>query len=498
MKYDHVIGTGFSRWSPPDVANPDSAYTPGQLEALRDYSNSFILLSGAYRSGKSELGARLVLRHAMTFDRAKVGVFRQHLANIKNSTLLTVLQLTHPSWVADWSNGDLVMRLKNGSTISFLGCEFADRIGSIELTFAFLDEAHEINSESRGMIAGRLSGALELKDKSYFMDPHGDINEELWKYASSTVGLRQVFLACNPKSKGHPLFQDFIESPKPNHIAYNSNSISNHFLPEVYILNNLAAYVRDGAKYGVDWIREQIRAVRAGEKPTDGLFLESALTPFGQRNLLGLWRSLEGGVWPQFEEERHFIPECPWGHIEEHIGAVDWGFQNPRIVVASSHRDPEDEDNELLFVKDYWSKKESSPTEMIKAMKRLQDAYGVEAWYLPPDQPGLIKMARETLGAGVVKRAKNPVMPGIDAVSRRFSRNTLKFLSSGTEDQITCAKEIAGYQWKEDPKGGFKDEPLKEADHYPDAIRYLVYSRDHLRSILKEEPSEDDDLPVWP
>lgn len=472
MKYDSKIGKGYQRWT-------SGSYSPGQVEALSDFENSFILLSGAYRSGKTELGCRLCLRHATQFPGAKVGIFRQHLQSMKKSTLLTFLELVHPTWVASWSNTELVMELKNGSTVTFIGAENSDKIGSVELTFAFLDEAHEMSAESRGMIAGRLSGSLFLP---HYMD---DLPEDTQAYLSATVGIRQMFLACNPKSKSHSLYKDFIEKPKPNHIAYNSNSISNSNLPEIYLFNNLAAYVRDGETYPMEWIREQIRAVRAGEKPANGMFLKPALTPFGQRNLLGLWVNPEGVVYASWDEEKH-VKDLPktWEPKTEYFAGVDWGFQNSRIVVASAHGHDLDE---KFYVEYYWKGSGESPSEMMQEMKRIQDVYDIGKWYLPPDRPDLVKAARKSLGASRVAKAKNSVLAGIDAVSRRLSRGTLYF-SRGINDEAAelCFEELGGYEWKASKDGDLKDEVMKQNDHFPDALRYLVYSRDYRRdnSIL--------------
>lgn len=325
------------------------------------------------------------------------------------------------------------------------------------------------------MIAGRLSGPLVLPPWT------DELPIETQAYLRGTVDIRQMFLACNPKAKTHSLYKDFIESPKPGHISYSSNSISNPNLPEVYLFNNLAAYVNDGDKYPIEWIKEQIRAIRAGEKPTDGLFLKKALTPFGQRNLLGLWVNPEGVIYSMWDEEKHFVNDRPnWGEPGDYYGAVDWGFQNPRVVIASSYGQ---DDNGLLIEK-YWSESGNTPTEMMSAMLRLQDTYDVSRWYLPPDRPDLIKLARQTLGASKVRKAKNAVLSGIDAVSRRLSRKTLLLLNDGSEAAKLARDEMSGYEWKAKNEA-LKDEPIKENDHYPDAIRYLVYSLDYRKAADK-------------
>lgn len=458
MKYESKIGSGFQRWT-------EGVYTPGQRVAALDFQSSFILLSGSYRSGKSEMGARLALRHALTFQNAKVGIFRQHLASLKKSTLLTLLELTSPDWVANWSNTELVLELVNGSRISFLGCEFADRIGSLELTYGFIDEAHEVSPESLGMIQGRLSGKLGGYTGGYFSPG--------WEaYYRACKDKRQLLLACNPKSTNHHLYRDFVdpESRKPGYQSFSSNSISNGNLPVDYLVNNLSAYTLPGCSQ--EWILSEVAAVRAGERDASGLHLKDRLTQFGQRNLLGLWVSMEGQIYQSYDPARHFVSQVPteWGSPTGlAYGAVDWGFNNPRIIVAKEY--PEGR----LALVDYWAEAGQEPGVMIEAMRRLQEQHGVKFWFLPPDQPGLIKSAKRVLGTSRIRKAKNAVLAGIDLVSQSFSKGKLCLLDNGSDAAKLADRELQAYEWSYDRQtSAYKDAPVKLDDHFPDAIRYLV------------------------
>ncbi|CBA17808.1 putative phage terminase large subunit [Acaryochloris phage A-HIS2] len=477
MKYNHYIGQGFDRW-----LGGDDKYTVAQKQALGDWENSFILLSGSYRSGKSEIASRLAHRHAIVFPQSKVYIVREHLASIKKSTLLTFLQLASPDWVADWSNTDLTFRYHNGSTVTFLGCNDPDKIGSIEASFIFVDEAHEISEESFGMLQGRLSLQVQLPEEI------DRLPKAYREYALGVVNNNQMFLACNPKDKGHWLYKHFIEHPKPNHICYKSNSISNPNLPQSYLLNNLSAYVRDGVRYGMDYLREAIRKIRAGEAPADGLHLMPALNTQGQRNLLGQWVASEGLVF-SLDERDHFISLEDYGEQIKNLGdpmvygAVDWGYQNPRIVIAEYY-----EETDQFYIVKYWSQGQTPPSEMILRMRELTEEYDVWKWFLPPDQPGLIKEAKKVLGAFACSKAKNAVLPGINACYTRFSHRRLLMVNDGTDAAKLCYEETSGYQWKSNKNGDRTDEVVKEKDHYPDAIRYLVYSLDY-----KRKPDYSDD-----
>lgn len=483
MRYEHLIGRGFKRWS-------EGVYTPGQLEALRDYESFFILLSGAYRSGKSELLARLGIRHAFHWPLSKVGVFRAKLASLKKSTLPTILELVHPSWIYSWSNTDLILTLKNFSTISFIGADFSDRLGSIELTLALIDEASELSPESLGMIQGRLSGSLELPQNFEELAPN------IQEYLLKTQNLRQTILACNPKSTSHYLYKDFIESPKPGHTLYNSNSISNLNLPESYLVQNLSAYVRPGISQ--DRIREEVQKIRQRLAPENGLHLQEYLTPFGQRNLLGLWVALEGAIY-DLDESYHLVEEAPEDWVSENLyyGSVDFGFHNPRIAIFEEFHKFEDNKKVPCYLAiDYWSEGNKTGDDLIEQLKIYRDQYNWRYVYLPHDQPGIVKIAKKTFGATSIKRAKTEVRAGINTTSRFF--NELRLLLLKRHGYEVAWKELTGYSWKRDRDGNWLDEPVKKDDHFPDDFRYFIHSRHHKDRVElePEEPGIGEQL-VW-
>lgn len=478
MSYDHLIGSGFDRWS-------HGHYTPGQVEFLADVTSPSILYSGAYRAGKTEVACRAVLRHALAFPGASVGVFRAKLKSLKQSTLRTLLELTHPSWVADWNNSELELRLINGSRIPFLGCDFADRIGSIELSGGFIDEAHEVSPESYGMIVGRLSGRLYVDEEWLKQVP------EYADYARAAVNSRQLWLACNPKSQGHWLYQDFLgEEPRPGRKAYSSNTITNQNLPESYLAQNLAQYARAGVDE--DRLAREIAKVRRGEANPDGMHLKPLLTPFGQRNLLGLWVAAEGAIY-ELDHREQVITRPDWGDTLAYYAGVDFGYHHPRIVVGELTQSG-------LWVPGYWHSTKSDPLELVQALEAIDGVTPLRAVFMPHDQPGVAKMARKSLGQSRVLKADNKVLSGIGSTQTCLNRGLLKFSKSNlpglSEDsQALFWSEMEGYTWKQDRGGQWLDEPNKVDDHYPDALRYMVASLVKLGKLdPNKKPAKPEDL----
>lgn len=480
IRYDHLIGSKHSRWN-------EGEYTPKQIEAFYDFESSFILLSGSYRSGKTEILARSAIRHCLVFPNAKVGIFRAFLASLKKSTLLTILELIHPTWLADWSNTDLVARFINGSTISFIGADTPDKLGSIELSMACIDEASEVSEESVTMVQGRLSAPLVLP-------PNFDsLPEHLQEYARKTIEIRQTFLACNPKSTSHVLYQKFFKDPKPGHKAYVSNSIANTNLPVNYLVQNLSAYVKDNKS--LDWVKEQILKIRAGEADPDGLHLLPYLTPIGQRNMIGKWVALEGAIY-DLDESRHLLESAPsdWVPTGKHICGVDFGFHNPRISVLKEYTRIINNIQEKCYaVVDYWKDTNSTGDDLIAALDKYQEIYNWSQTFLPHDQPGIYKKARAKFGASKLRKAKTSVFSGISTVSSFINRDRLVFLKKPGHE--LCWDEFTGYEWKKDKNGDFLDEPVKKNDHFPDSVRYALYTLHYKEfGAIVEEPTGYEDF----
>jgi len=479
VKYESEIGKGFNRWS-------EGQYTEGQEKALSNFSDLFILNSGSYRSGKTEILCRAGIRHILTFQGAKLGVFRAHLASLKKSTLLTFLQLIHPSWVKSWSNTDLVMELINGSKVSFIGADFPDRLGSIELTMALIDEAAEVSEEAITMIQGRLSGHLERPTN------YGGLPSNLREYVDATLGIRQTWLACNPKSSNHPLYKTYIKDQKPGHKIYSSNSLANVNLPENYLVQNLAAYVRDG--FDIAWVRDQVRAIRSGEAPADGLHLKDYLNPLGQRNLLGLWVALEGAVY-NLDEARHLLGKVPEGWLDSGkcFAGVDFGFHNPRVIVAKRYQAPSELGFKTAYAAvDYWRGKEATGEDLLNALRALVDRWAIETLVLPHDRPDLFKLARNEFGSNSLRKAKTNVLSGILTTSEFINSGRLIFLKTTDDPEAPnnhalAWEEMTGYEWGKDKNGNYQDEPVKKNDHYPDALRYLVHTLENRRRGLADE-----------
>lgn len=465
MKYNTIIGRGRERWK--------STYTPSQSKVLGDFDHSEILQTGSYRSGKTETGARAAIRHALSFRDARVGIFRATRASLTSTTLVTVLELVFPEKVEQWSNVELALRFDNGSTIEFYGCDYPDRLGSLNLSMAFVDEAAEVSQESLGMIAGRLSLPLNPC-------PHVPVNWLPYQQAIFNGDNRQLILATNPKSKSHPLYHSFVQNPQGTQTSIPSTVFDNPHLGVNYLYSLTSRFLRSPKP--TQWVRDTVDAIVScpvGSDERSGLSLMEHLTPLGQRNLLGQWVALEGAIY-DLDADTQTLPHSDIPRFERYIAGVDFGFHNPRVVVVGVH-------GQSLRTIAYWHK--GAGASIVDAMVVINQQYPLYAVYVPHDQPAI---SRDLRNAGIkVQKADVKVLDGIDRTATLINNGTLKFVK-GANFPLFWA-EMEGYQWMPTKDGSLSDAPIKANDHYPDALRYCVHSylkRNSLTPFQPEDPDE--------
>jgi hypothetical protein len=383
-----------------------------------------------------------------------VGIFRNYLKSIKQSTLVTLLSLLSSDWVTDWSNTELTATLINGSRISFFGCDDPDRIGSVELSYAFIDEVHEISDEAYTMIRGRLS-----------LDP------KVWQpYANSPylTNIRQLICAANPKSKSHHLYKRFF-TDRDSHKVYYGNTLENHYLPTDYVDNLISAYARPGVS--VSEVREKM-AIADRENRLSAI--AALLNSHGRRNLLGLWGSSDQQWYPDYELA--VVSECP-SQFEYVIAGIDWGYNHPRYLKIGLS-------NGKWFTFDYWSPSKITPDDFVAGVAERSDK--VDYTYVPHDQPGLTRQLKRLVPR--VRKGKMAVLPGISAIASNLGKS-LFFVAKG-EDYPIFESEMTGYERKLDSQSGEPlDVPNKVNDHFPDSCRIAFYTH-----LSKSRDSDHDEI----
>lgn len=191
-----------------------------------------------------------------------------------------------------------------------------------------------------------------------------------------------------------------------------------------------------------------------------------AITPSGMfydRDILGLWVTAEGVVYPDYDRNRHSISAEDVPPIRKYYAGVDWGYGHYGSIVILG----EAEDGSVYIVDgdaqqhkeiDYWVEKAN---EFILK-------YGDMDFYADSARPEhVMRFYRENIN---VYNARKEVIAGIEEVAKRWKNDTL-FYVQGSIPRFE--EEIYRYKWK--PKST-QDVIMKEYDDVMDAIRYAIYS----------------------
>ena len=184
---------------------------------------------------------------------------------------------------------------------------------------------------------------------------------------------------------------------------------------------------------------------------------------FYRRYVLGQWCKAEGLVYA-FDEEKHLCSEIPkygrW-YISVDYGTYNafsaglWCVAEGKAVRVGEFYHSGRQTGRLLTDQDYHD-----------ALVALAGDKPVECVVIDPSAASMIALIRKT-GRFRVRRAKNPVLPGICLVSSLLQQGRLLF----SPDCKNTLREFSMYCWEDDPS---RDVPRKENDHAMDDVRYFA------------------------
>lgn len=208
-----------------------------------------------------------------------------------------------------------------------------------------------------------------------------------------------------------------------------------------------------------------------------------------QRLRYGKWVSAEGQIYETFSESKHVVrrddpihgPRIK--HARRHIGAGDWGWNNPGVLGVFAIAD----DGEMYLVAEVYRTEEHVDPYWLDIAEELDREFNVSTWYLDPSEPQYIdKFNERGLRA---EKATNAVKPGIDAVSARlaydadheprlyFVEGALRYPDEKLIEKrkpFSSEQEIGEYVWARDKNGVALDTPAPGNDHGMDMVRYGV------------------------
>ena len=163
---------------------------------LNDDKTTEILFGGGARGGKTWLGCCWLLLSATSMPESSWAMCRRELKRLKSTTFRTFLKACKQygfeidiDFKVNWQ--DSTINFSNGSVIFLIDMDYKpsdpefDRLGSYDLTGAFMDEAQEIRERATSILKGRFS---ELKKEGFF-----DGRPFSWHTSPKCL------MTCNPK-----------------------------------------------------------------------------------------------------------------------------------------------------------------------------------------------------------------------------------------------------------------------------------------------------------
>jgi PBSX family phage terminase large subunit len=399
------------------------------IDILSNPAYRRVLVDGGARSAKTVAIVTWLIKAAWEIPGLRILMARKTRISARN----TLYDYTIPMVLQDAQgfrkyDSDMLIECPGGSLIRVDGLDDKDRVDRIlgdEYGIEFFNEATQLS--------------------------WGTVRTVLTRLSQSVPGLpvRKAIFDCNPKSTRHWLYRVGVMRQDPD----NGQPL----------------------KDAETWARMSF-------SPYDNPFLEKdyletldALTGVQRRRmLLGEWCDNEGAVYDEFDESIHVIDEMPHGWQRwQFIRGVDFGYTNPFVRLCGAV----DNDGRLYIFREHYQSKMIVRDHAALINEQDREAYD---WTIADHDAE----DRATLHAEGIYTlpAEKGILPGINAVKARLrpagdGLPRLFFL----KPCVNSISEMIGYAWPQSVEGrSEKEAPVKENDHCPDVVRYMVAKLDGL------------------
>lgn len=223
------------------------------LDKLRDMLTNEVLYGGGARGGKSYLGCGWIILASFENPGSNSLVAREELSKMKDTTLRTFQAVlkdmgleegTHYRYNAQTLTFD-ILAYKYGkdlyevSTVFFREIKFIpsdpefDRLGSYDLTRAFIDEAQQIHTKAISVLRGRFSVLSKFK-------PDGTI---WWRV------IPKMMYTCNPSKNW--IYTDFVKPDREGRLPADKCFIKALATDNPYISNEYIENLKKSDKVTV-------------------------------------------------------------------------------------------------------------------------------------------------------------------------------------------------------------------------------------------------------
>ena len=383
------------------------------------------LLAGGFGTGKTtSIVLELLKDIAIPNNYGLLG--RLDIIELRSTTLAELLHFLPDAAIQSHNATERIIKFVNGTQLFYTNLDTTkgaeDRISSLNLGFACVDQLEEISESVFLAIQGRLRRQNSRRMFYATCNPAGHD----WLYYRWKVN-EMNREAGNTYNEQYRLFE--------------AQTYENIYLPKDYL--------EELMQYPEQWRKRYVECS---------------------------WDNFEGLVYAEYDENKHLIDgfEPKEGHRYQHIHVLDYGYTNPTAILFAAY----DLDEQVCYIYDEYYK-----TGMIipdiandyKAMNKYwRDAYRLaDPSIYSTDKDGK-SIYVDFLAQGIFwGRANNDKARGFNRVNTLFKQGRLKV----TKNLINFRKEIGDYRWKEASLFGDKnapEEPKKAKDHLMDCLRYLA------------------------
>ncbi len=403
----------------------DTSRIPTQ-RAFMESSVKELLFSGAFGASKSRVGCEKGHFLSLKYPGNSGAILRKTFVSLGKTTMQTWFRdVCPPEHIASFNQVTNICKLTNGSQVMFLGMDDPQKLGSLEIGWAFIDEAVETDEDDYMMLLGRLRLA--------------------------SVPFRQIFSATNPGAPTHYLYRRFFLEKSPNRQVFESSSLDNPYLPQDYI-EHLLTFT--------------------------GIYKE--------RFVLGKWVGFEGIVYDNFNPQTHIVVPFPIPEDWPRYRVVDFGYTNPFVCQwwAEAKADAIDHGYKgfYLYREIYFSHR-SVPDHALTIREYREPIVATFADWDSGDRAIL-----EQNGIGTIA-ARKDINLGIQETYEAIANGRVHILQNSLVEldeslvearrPTRTSEEVAVYHWQKSldrmPKN-VKEVPADKDNHGMDGLRYLIYT----------------------
>ncbi len=211
-----------------------------------------------------------------------------------------------------------------------------------------------------------------------------------------------------------------------------------------------------------EWERVKVTADQCPR--IDPRIIEEDRLSFGdeyvRQEYFGSFETMSGLVYPDYE--KYIVDNDVPIKVARAFAGADFGFHNPAAFELGKL-----DTDDVLWITDEVYGRRLTDDDLAVRIKPLCEQNGVEAIWCDPSAAASIEKFRR-FGLRALS-AQNSVQPGIRTVTERMRTGRLKIMRRCTE----LIRELGLYRYYGEAERMPTDNPVKESDHAPDAIRYL-------------------------